>query len=1026
LKTRNNRGHNNPKMKFAKTVLNTRTIWVLLSVIIAGAGLMSYQKLGRLAYPDFTIKTAMVLTPYAGASALEVENEVTNKIEQAVQSLGQLDYVKSISQEGLSIVYVEIKPSFDGTDIPQIWDELRRKVNDINVYLPPGAGPARVNDDFGDVYGVYFAISGEGFSPRELKEYAKYLKKELLLVNEVAKIDIWGDQTEVVYAEFSRSQLAQLGISPDQIFGTLASQNLITPAGRVKHGPEYIRFSPTGDLSCEQSIADLYIAGLGGKLFRLGDIARVFRGYREPGQNKMLYNGTQAVGLGVSTEKGGNVVRMGAAVMDKIASLKPMKPQGMQVDVINFQAERVTQSLDEFMVNLAEAVVIVVLLLLFFMGLRSGLLIGTVLVLTILGTFVGMYLMDITLQLISLGALVLALGLLVDNAIVVTDVYLIRMARGDTKMQAAQTAVSSTMWPLLGATLVAILAFVPVGLNPSASGEFCRSLFYVMAISLGLSWIFALTITPVLCIWSLKLPDDTASDPYDRSFYKGFRRFLHGCIQRRWITLAVLCLVLAGSMVGFKAVPKYFFPESTRNQFFVDYWRAEGTHIQEVETDILKISQYVQSLDTVEQVTCFIGEGSLRFVLNYDYQPPNTSYGQLLVQVNDYQSVTDLIPKIQAYISREFPDSEFKAQRFKEGPPVPYAVEARFRGPDIQQLRQVANQAKEMLHSLDQAVNVRDDWRQPVKVLKPIFTETRGRRTGITRADVAQAFDWNFSGLTVGLYRENDELIPIVSRPLPGGRAGVDQFQQIQVFSKPLNRYVPVEQVVEKLELAQELPLVRRRNRMPTITVQCDQAWGQASDLEANVRPLLEAMDLPPGVSLEWGGESEQSAKGQASIKALFPVCLLGMFILVVCLFNGLREAAIIFLCIPFSFVGVTLGLLAFSLPFGFMSILGFLGLTGMLVKNAIVLLDQVSVEVAAGKTRYQSVLDATISRLRPVTMAAGTTILGMAPLLFHPFFASMAATIMGGLLVATALTLVVVPVFYSLFFRISRDEMKL
>ncbi len=1013
-------------MKFAKAVLNARTIWVLLSVLIAGAGLMSYQKLGRLAYPDFTIKTAIVLTPYVGASALEVEKEVTNKIEQAVQSLGQLDYVKSISQEGLSVVYVEIKPEFDGSKIPQIWDELRRKVNDIKAYLPPGAGPVMVKDDFGDVYGVYFAISGEGFSTRELKDYAKYLKKELLLVDEVAKIDIWGNQTEVIYVEFSRSKLSQLGISPNQIFATLASQNLITPAGRVKHGPEYIRFSPTGDLSGEKAIADLYIAGLGGKLFRLGDIARVFRGYKEPAPNKMLFNGAQAVGLGVSTEKGGNVVRMGAAVMDKITSLDSMKPQGMQVDIINYQASRVTQSLDEFMVNLTEAVAIVVFLLLFFMGLRSGLLIGTVLVLTILSTFVGMFLMDITLQLISLGALVLALGLLVDNAIVVTDVYLIRMARGDDKATAAQTAISSTMWPLLGATLVAILAFVPVGLNPSASGEFCRSLFYVMAISLGLSWVFALTITPVLCIKLLKRPDDIKTDPYDRPFYHRFRRFLHGCIRRRWITLVILCLILAGSLLGFKAVPKYFFSESTRNQFFVDYWRAQGTHIAEVETDIRKISQYIHSLDTVEQVTAFVGEGSLRFVLNYSYQPSNTSYGQLLVQVDDYHCVSELIPKIGAYLAREFPDSEFKAQRFKEGPPIAYAVEARFRGPDIDQLRQVANQAKKILHSLDQAVNVRDDWRQPVKVLRPRFTETRGRRTGITRADVSQAFNWNFSGLTVGLYRESDELIPIVSRPLPGERASVDQFQQIQVFSNPLNRYVPVEQVVEKLELAQELPLVRRRSRMPTITVQSDQAWGQASDLEAKVLPLIEAIELPPGVSLEWGGESEQSAKGQASIKALFPICLLGMFVLVACLFNGIREAAIIFLCIPFSFVGVTLGLLAFSLPFGFMSILGFLGLTGMLVKNAIVLLDQVSEEVNNGKTRYQAVLDATISRLRPVAMAAGTTILGMAPLLFHPFFASMAATIMGGLLFATGLTLVVVPVFYSLFFRISREEMKL
>ena len=1010
-------------MNFAQSVLKTRIISILLSACVAVAGLYTYQKLGRLAYPDFTIKTAMIITPYAGASPLEVEKEVTDRIEQAVQSLGQLDYVKSVSQEGLSVVYAEIKPEFDSGQIPQIWDELRRKVNDAAAYLPPGAGPVIVNDDFGDVYGVYFAVSGDGFSSRELKDYAKYLKKELLLVDEVAKIDIWGEQDETIYVEFSRARLSQLGISPDMIFNTLASQNLITPAGKVRHGPEYIRFSTTGEISGEKAIADLYIAGAGGKLFRIGDVARVSRGYKEPADNKMLFNGKPAIGLGVSTEKGGNVVRMGAAVMDRISDMEKLKPRGMNIDIINFQAARVTDSLDEFMVNLAEAVVIVILLLLFFMGLRAGLLIGGVLVLTILATFVGMFMADITLQLISLGALVLALGLLVDNAIVVTDVYLIRLARGDTKETAAETAIKSTMWPLLGATLVAILAFVPVGLNPSASGEFCRSLFYVLAISLGLSWVFALTITPVLCIRFLKLPDNTG-DPYDRPFYRRFRRFLHTCIRHRWITLAVLAAVLVTALAGFGTVPKSFFPESTRNQFFVDYWRAQGTHISEVEQDIKKISTYINTLEGVEQVTSFVGEGSLRFVLNYDYQSSNTSYGQLLVQVADYKGIGGLLPEIRSYIARNFPDSEFKAQRFKEGPPVAYAVEARFRGPDIRELREVADRAKEMLHTVDLAVNIRDDWRQPVKILKPIFTETRGRRTGITRSDVSQAFDWNFSGLTVGLYRESDEMIPIVSRPLPEERTSVDQFRQIQVFSSVLDRYVPVEQVVERLDLGEELPLVRRRNRMPTITVQCDQARGQAEALEAIVRPMFESIDLPPGVSLTWGGESEESAKGQASIKAMFPVCLLGMFILVVCLFNGMREATVIFLCIPFSFVGVTLGLLAFSLPFGFMSILGFLGLTGMLVKNAIVLLDQVAEDIRSGKTRYQAVLDASISRLRPVTMAAGTTILGMAPLLFHPFFAAMAATIMGGLLVATGLTLVVVPVLYSLFFKIKKEEM--
>jgi len=1011
-------------MKFAQAVLSTRIISLLLSALVAVAGLISYQKLGRLAYPDFTIKTALIATAYPGASPLEVEKEVTDKIEQAVQSLGQLDYVKSISREGLSIVYAQIKPKFDSSKIPQIWDELRRKVSDTAVYLPPGAGPPMVNDDFGDVYGVYFAISGQGFSPREIKDYAKYLKKELLLVDEVAKIDIWGDQPEVIYVEFSRSRLSQLGISPDMIFATLASQNTVTSAGKVKHGPEYIRFSTTGDISGEKAIADLYISGARGKLFRLGDIARVFRGYKEPATNKMLFNDRPGIGLGVSTEKGGNVVRMGAAVMNRLKQLKSMKPQGMSVDVINFQASRVTESLNEFMINLAEAVAIVVILLLFFMGLRAGLLIGGVLVLTILATFIGMFTADITLQLISLGALVLALGLLVDNAIVVTDVYLIRLARGDQKETAAQTAIKTTMWPLLGATLVAILAFVPVGLNPSAAGEFCRSLFFVLSVSLGLSWVFALTITPVLCIKFLKLPQDTKKDPYDRPFYNGFRRFLHGCIQKRILTLVILVGLLAVTLVGFKAVPKNFFPESTRNQFFVDYWRAQGAHINEVEADIRKIGKYVRSLDGVEQVTAFAGEGSLRFVLNYDYQSPNSSYGQLLIQVHNYKDVTGLLPRIRSYIRKEYPDSECKVQRFKEGPPVPYAVEARFRGPDIAALVKVADQAKDILHTIAQAVNIRDDWRQPVKVLNPVFTETRGRRTGITRADVSQSFNWNFSGLTVGLYRESDEMIPVVSRPLAEERASVDQFRQIQVFSSGLKQYLPVEQVVEKLELSEEYPLIRRRNRMPTITVQCDAGWGQAEELEALIRPMFESLKLPPGTSLDWGGESEKSVESQAAIKALFPVCLLGMFVLVVCLFNGMREAAVIFLCMPFAFVGVTLGLLAFGLPFGFMAILGFLGLTGMLVKNAIVLLDQVNEEIRSGKLRYQAVLDATISRLRPVSMAAGTTILGMAPLLFHPFFAAMAATIMGGLLVATGLTLVVVPVLYSLFFRISKNDM--
>lgn len=440
-------------MNVVRVVLQNRVIFMLLAVLLVVFGILSYERLGRLAYPDFDIKTALIVTPYPGAGPREVEEEVTDVIEEAVQSLGELDYVKSESREGISIVYVEIKPEFADDQLRQIWDELRRKVNDIQGAFPPGAGPSLVNDDFGDVYGVYFAVSGEGYSDAQIRDYTKYLKKELLLVDEVSKISLWGEQPEVIYVEYGRAKMKQLGISPRQIVETLSSQNLVEPAGKVRVGPEYVRFNPSGEISGEQAISDLYMAGGDGRLLRLGDIARVYRGYRDPPQNLMRYNGSSALGLGVSTEEGGNVVRMGEAVRKRIQELEAAKPPGMRIDLINYQAGRVTESLNTFLINLLEAIAIVIILLLVFMGWRSGVLMGTILLLTILGTFIGMYLLGITLQLISLGALVLALGLLVDNAIVVTDVFLVKLQSGVPREKAADQSVRSTMWPLFGATL---------------------------------------------------------------------------------------------------------------------------------------------------------------------------------------------------------------------------------------------------------------------------------------------------------------------------------------------------------------------------------------------------------------------------------------------------------------------------------------------------------------------------------------------------------------------------------------------
>ncbi|MBW1788551.1 MAG: efflux RND transporter permease subunit [Deltaproteobacteria bacterium] len=1013
-------------MNIAKTVLQNRVAFIMLTFLVVGFGIISYQRLGRLALPDFDIKTAMIITPYPGAGAAEVEEEVTDVVEEAVQSLSELDYVESKSQEGLSIVFAEIKPEYTSEKLPQIWDELRRKVNDIQGDLPPGARPSIVNDDYGDVYGVYFAISGSSYSYAELKEYAKYLKKELLLVDNVAKIDFWGDQPEVIYVEFSRAKMNQMGISPARIIQTLDSQNLVEPAGKVKVGPEYLRFNPSGEISGEQAIADLYVAGEDGRLFRLGDIAHVYRGYQDPPDNLMRFNGKPAIGLGISTETGGNVVRMGQAVMKRIQELEAAKPPGMRIDLINYQARRVTESLNTFLINLAEAVAIVIALLLIFMGLRSGLLMGAILLLTILGTFIVMHICDITLQKVSLGALVLALGLLVDNAIVLTDVFLIKLKSGVDRQMAAEQSVKTTIWPLFAATLVAILAFVPVGLNTGAVGEFCQSLFYVIAISLFLSWILAVTITPLFCVLFLPTPKVHLENPYDTPWYRRYRRLLHGCIKRRWVSLLVLLAVLIASVFGFGTLPKAFFSESTRNQFYVDYWLPEGTHISEVEKDLAKINAFIAGQKDVQSVTAFIGEGSLRFLLSYNYQSRDTSYGQLLVQVTGYEAISSLLPKIHAYIRLEFPGAEAKVHRFQEGPPIEYAVEARFRGPDTAVLSELANRAKKILYADGGAVNIRDDWRQPVKTLRPKYAEVQGRRSGVSRSDISKTLQWNFTGIPTGLYREHDELLPIVFRPPEKERCSISNFNDIQVWSRPLYRFLPIRQIVEKLETVQESPLIKRRNRMRTITVQCDPIVGQASALENRVREKIESIPKPLGYTVEWGGESEENLKGQAGLKKLFPICLLGMFVLVVCLFNSMREPLIIFLCIPLAIIGITLGLLAFRLPFGFLSILGFLGLTGMLVKNCIVLLDQVKQDLKKGKPRYQALLDASVSRLRPVTMAAGTTILGMSPLLFHPFFASMAATIMGGLLVATVLTLLIAPILYTFFFRVTFDQMEL
>ncbi len=1010
-------------MNPAVFALKKRTLVYVLLLLLFVGGAFSYRSLGRLEDPTFTLKTAVVMTRYPGAAPGEVEEEVTDRIEEAVQSMGQVKKTYSISQDGLSIVYVDIKETYSTEELPQIWDELRRKVNDVQGRLPPGAGPSLVNDDFGDVYGVFFALVGDGYSYAQLREYAQDLKKELLLCKDVAKIELWGTRQEVVYVEFNRARMARMGLSPEHVQQALVSSNMVQESGTVYAGDRRLRVAPTGDFVSEALIADLFIGGRDG-LVRLGDVAKVSRGYEEPPARIMRFNGQPAVGIGISTVDGGNVVTMGETVARRLAELESERPLGMILQPIYYQSDIVTESVDVFVVNLMQAVGIVIALLMLFMGWRSGVLIGFVLVLNILATFIGMYLLNIDLQKVSLGALILALGILVDNAIVVADGFLVETARGVDKEKAAAGVVRDTQWPLLGATVVAVLAFAAIAFAPGEVGEFVRSLFHVMAISLSLSWVLAVVATPLLCVKFLRVDVPSGdSDPYGSPMYGIYRKAVHGCLKHRTIVVAVTLGLLALSVIGFSLVPRNLFPASTQRYFFVNVWSPQGTRIESTSRSLRELEEYVVGLEGVEHVSTFVGEGTLRFILNYNYETPNSSYGQLLVEVDDYRKVDELINDVEKYVRMNVPDIQARCIKISIGPANEYSVEVRFRGPETEKLKELAESAQSILRKNPNVRDIRTNWRHPLQTVRPLFSEIPARRAGVSRQDLARALQFTFDGVAVGLFREGDTLIPIVARAVEEERISITNIEDVQVWSGLSGGYLPMPQVVSAVETVWEDPLIHRYNRRKAVTVQCNPVAGLADTLRNDLRGEMEAIPLPPGYSMEWGGEYEDSEEAIAPLKISFPICLIAMFVLVLSLFNSIRRTLIIFLTVPLSVIGVTAAFLVTGQPFGFMAILGFLGLSGMLIKNAIVLIDQIELEITGGKAPYQAILDSAVSRLRPVTMAAGTTILGMLPLITDPFFAAMAATIMGGLFGGTFLTLLLVPVLYSLFFKIAADD---
>lgn len=1007
----------------------------MFTLLLLIGGSVSYFDLGQLEDPEFTLKKAMVITMYPGASPQQVEEEVTFPIENAIQQLPYVDYVTSISSNGKSQISVEMKSNYRKEQLRQIWDEMRRKINDLSPSLPSGVYPSTILDDFADVYGVMYSVTGDGYSYDELKDYVDFLKRELVLVKGVSKVTVAGEQQPQVMVEVSTRKLAQLGIAPSHIFQLLQSQNTVSNAGKIRVGDESIRLHPTGEFKDVKELETLLISKPGAsELIYLGDVAKVYREYAEVPNNVIRYNSQQALLIGVSFMSGVNVVDVGKHIDDHLASLEYQRPHGIDINSVYNQPQEVQKSVDGFIISLLEAIAIVLVVLLLFMGLKSGILIGGILLLTVLGTFIFMKLFAIDLQRISLGALIIALGMLVDNAIVVTEGILINLKRGQTKLKAAVNIVEQTKWPLLGATVIAVTAFAPIGLSSDASGEFAGSLFWVLFISLLLSWITAITLTPFFANLMFKENEfkneegQEDEDPYKGFIFNGYKAILDLALHFRKTTLILMVVLLCTAVVGFGSVKQSFFPASNTPMFYVDYWQEQGSDIRSTLEGVKKLEEFLQKEDLVEEVTSTTGQGAPRFMLTYAPEKSYPAYGQLIIRVADREAVATVMQTVRDYSSNHALSAQLKIKPMEIGPSTDAKIEARFSGPDPVVLRQLAAKAEELIGEDEGAYNIRDDWRARTKMIRPQFNEQKARRLGISKSDLDNVLLTSLSGKQVGVYRDGTQLLPIIARSPANERLNVESVHDLQIYSPVLGVFIPVTQVVDEFDVQWEDSLIMRRDRKRTITVMADHnVLGDETPakLFARIRGSIENMELPRGYQLEWGGEYESSSDAQKAIFGSLPLGYLAMFAVTVLLFNSLKQPLIIWATVPLAIIGVSAGLLAMNAPFSFMGLLGLLSLSGMLIKNGIVLVDQINLELREGKSPYEAVFDSGVSRVRPVAMAAITTILGMIPLLFDVFFQSMAVTIMFGLGFATILTLIVVPVLYTVIFRIDYEPRK-
>ena len=1011
-------------MDIARASIKRSVVVLFICLLITLGGISAYQSIGKLEDPAFTIKTAVVTIIYPGSTVYEAEQEAASRMEDAIQAMGEIKKIRTRCSPGSATIYVDIKDEYTADDLPQIWNILRQKVNDALGNLPSGCNVI-INNDFGDVFGQYYALTGDGYTMRELYDYADFLKKELVLIPEVAKVNIVGEQTEAVYVEFSSSRLRSLGISSATIFDILNQQNTLSSMGTTFYGDQYVTINPTGGLLNVEDFGETVIGGGEGHLIRLKEVAEIRRDYVNPQSMIMYFNGQPALGIGISTITGGNVVTMGEAVEKRLEELEEDCPIGMELNKIYMQSDGVVKSVNDFVINLVESLVIVVGVLLVFMGVRSGLMIGIVLLLTVAATLIVMNQQGIFLQQVSLAAMIIALGSLVDNAIVVAEGMLIGIQRGQSTEDAASDTVSGSIWAMLGGTIIAVLAFAPIGLSPDNTGEYCRSLLQVVGISMILSWLLAITATPVIGNLMLKPAKQSGNDPYNGFLFRIYRAFLEGCLRRRFLTLAVVIIIFAFSLVTLvTGVEKIFFPSSTAMYFVADLWQREGTSINVQEEMTEKLAERLRKRPDIKNVTSTIGGGNLRFMLTYSPPDSDNSFSELLVEVNEGGDPQAILSETQRIIDEEMPGVTGVCKLFSKGSSMAPVIEARFYGDDPIVLRELAQQAREIMEQDPIHNCVRLDWNDRVTVFRPQIRKDIMQSLGLTRPMINNAILTGTTGVTVGEFRDKNKSLPILFGLLPEERNRIENLYSLPIWSPSANKAVTLGSVISDIELSYEDNVIMKRDRRRVLTVASDVILnGNTSEMQERIRSKIEAIPLPLGYKFEWGGEDASQNDAMGGMSKLFLPCLMLMFTIMVFLFNGFRQPFIIFGSIPLIVIGVVLGLVLAHKPLDFLSIVGILSLVGMLAKNSIVLLDQVASDFASGKDRYLSIVETGVSRLRPVAMSAVTTVLGMIPLIWDSMFGPMAVTIMGGLTVSTILTMVVIPVLTAVAYNVPNPD---